>query len=90
MTAVVCSIFDNSGEVVAGVASVEVIEKFLTPEWINLFKYNICSAPVLMVDANLSPHALEASCKMAAESGIPVWFEPVSVAKSRRVASVVK
>lgn len=27
---------------------------------------------------------------VAAESGIPVWFEPVSVAKSRRVASVVK
>lgn len=38
-------------------------EKFLTPEWIQLFKGNISSAPVLMVDANLSPPALEASCK---------------------------
>ncbi|KAJ0076985.1 hypothetical protein Patl1_36349 [Pistacia atlantica] len=62
-TAVVSNIFDAKGEVVAGVASVEAIEKFLTPEWIRLFKRNISSAPVLMVDANLSPPALEASCR---------------------------
>lgn len=38
-------------------------EKFLTPEWIQQFKYSICSAPILMVDANLIPPALEASCQ---------------------------
>jgi hypothetical protein len=38
-------------------------EKFLTPEWIRQFKYNICSAPILMVDANLNPPALEACCQ---------------------------
>ena len=27
---------------------------------------------------------------MAADFGVPVWFEPVSVAKSKRVASVAK
>ncbi|XP_028077247.1 uncharacterized protein LOC114279222 isoform X2 [Camellia sinensis] len=30
------------------------------------------------------------SLDVAAESGIPVWFEPVSVVKSKRVVSVVK
>ncbi|RVW93342.1 hypothetical protein CK203_022332 [Vitis vinifera] len=89
-TSVVCHIFDGDGEVAAGVASVEAIENFLTSDWIRQFKCNICSAPVLMVDANLSPSALEASCQMAAESSTPVWFEPVSVIKSRRVASVAK
>uniref|UniRef100_A0A5B7A8Z8 Putative ribokinase n=1 Tax=Davidia involucrata TaxID=16924 RepID=A0A5B7A8Z8_DAVIN len=89
-TAVVCNIFDVNGELAAAVASVETIEKFLTPEWIQQFGCNICSAPLLLVDANLSPPALEASCQMAAEYDIPVWFEPVSVAKSQRVASVVK
>ncbi|KAI3448054.1 hypothetical protein Pfo_004719 [Paulownia fortunei] len=89
-TAVVCNIFDGKGELAAAVASVESIEKFLTPEWIQKFKFNICSAPVLMVDANLSPPALLASCRMAAECGTPVWFEPVSVTKSKRVASIVK
>ncbi|XP_024021273.1 uncharacterized protein LOC21409572 isoform X3 [Morus notabilis] len=78
-TAVVSNIFDNKGE-----------EKFLTPEWIQRFKSNILSASVLMVDANLNLQALEASCQIAALSKIPVWFEPVSVAKSRRIVSVAK
>nr|VDD44651.1 unnamed protein product [Brassica oleracea] len=63
-------------------------EKFLTPEWIQRFEPNISSAPVLVIDANLSTLALEASCKLAAEFNVPVWFEPVSVTKSRRIASI--
>lgn len=89
-TAVVSNIFDVKGELAAAVASVEAIEKFVTPEWIEQFKYNIRSAPVVMVDANLSPPTLEASCRLAAELDVPVWFEPVSVIKSKRVVSVVK
>ncbi|XP_022972403.1 putative pentatricopeptide repeat-containing protein At3g18840 [Cucurbita maxima] len=89
-TAVVCAVVDVHGELAAAVASVEAIEKFLTPDWIEKFKCNIRAAPVVMVDANLSPHALKVSCQIAAEYDTPVWFEPVSVAKSRRVASVVK
>ncbi|XVE93556.1 hypothetical protein REPUB_Repub01dG0205100 [Reevesia pubescens] len=89
-TPTVCHILDVTGEVVAGVASVEAVEMFLTPEWIQQFKHKIHSAPILLVDANLSPPALEASCRLAAESSIPVWFEPVSIAKSKRIAPVVK
>lgn len=40
-----------------------VQEKFLTPEWVQRFEDNISSAPVLIVDANLSNLALKASCK---------------------------
>ncbi|XP_022725678.1 uncharacterized protein LOC111282039 [Durio zibethinus] len=89
-TPTVCHILDATGEVAAGVASVEAVEMFLTPEWIQQFKHKIHSAPILMVDANLSPPALEASCQIAAESNVPVWFEPVSIAKSKRIAPVVK
>ncbi|KAL3638570.1 hypothetical protein CASFOL_017941 [Castilleja foliolosa] len=89
-TAVVCNIFDGKGELAAVVASVEAIEKFLTSEWIQKFKFNICSAPILMVDANLSPAALLASCRMAVECETSVWFEPVSVAKSKKIVSIVK
>ncbi|KAM1006322.1 hypothetical protein ACFX14_003160 [Malus domestica] len=89
-TPVVCNILDVHGEVAAGVASVEALEKFLTSEWIQQFKYSICSAPMLMIDANLNLSALKASCQLAAESKIPVWFEPVSVAKSRRINSISK
>jgi hypothetical protein len=40
-----------------------VQEKFLTSSWIQQSKQNIFSAPVMMVDANLSLPALEASCQ---------------------------
>ncbi|KAI5592128.1 hypothetical protein POPTR_004G152100v4 [Populus trichocarpa] len=89
-TPVICNIFDTEGELAAAVASVEAVEKFLTSSWIQQSKQNIFCAPVMMVDANLSLPALEASCQLAAESNTPVWFEPVSVAKSRRIVSVAK
>uniref|UniRef100_A0A6N2L3J5 Uncharacterized protein n=1 Tax=Salix viminalis TaxID=40686 RepID=A0A6N2L3J5_SALVM len=91
-TPTICNIFDTEGELAAAVASVEAVEKFLTSSWIQQSKQNIFSAPVMMVDANLSLPALKASCQctLAAESNTPVWFEPVSVAKSRRIVSVVK
>ncbi|KAI6677795.1 hypothetical protein NL676_038591 [Syzygium grande] len=89
-TAVVCCVLDPNGEVAAGVASFESIEKFLTAEWIQQFRYKISSAPVVMVDANLNNCALEASCRLAAGDNIPLWFEPVSVAKSKKIAPLVK
>ncbi|XP_008778470.1 uncharacterized sugar kinase YeiI isoform X2 [Phoenix dactylifera] len=88
-TPVVSNMFDSSGELAMAVASVEAVETFLTPGWIQRFQRNICSAPMLMVDANLNSPSLKVACQIAAGSGIPVWFEPVSVTKSRRIASVV-
>ncbi|GKV26570.1 hypothetical protein SLEP1_g35848 [Rubroshorea leprosula] len=89
-TATVCHILDVGGEVAAGVASLDSIERYLTPQWIQQFRPNIHSAPVLMVDANLSLPALEAACQMAVDSNVPVWFEPVSIAKSKRIATIAK
>ncbi|XP_074285804.1 pseudouridine kinase [Silene latifolia] len=87
-TASVSNVFDTDGELIAGIASVESIEKHVTPQWIRQFTSNVYSAPLVMVDANLTPEALQASCQMAADLDVPVWFEPVSVAKSKRIASI--
>ncbi|ONK59839.1 uncharacterized protein A4U43_C08F11490 [Asparagus officinalis] len=89
-TPAVSNTFDYRGELAVGVASVAAVERFVTPEIIQQFRHTICSAPVLMVDANLHPRSLEAASKVAAEADIPVWFEPVSVAKATRIASVAK
>ncbi|CAL9073528.1 pseudouridine kinase-like [Musa acuminata AAA Group] len=88
-TPVVSIVFDSSGELAAAVASVEAVEKFLTPEFIKQFQSYICSAPMLILDANLHPKSIEFACQIAAAAGIPVWFEPVSVKKSTRIATVV-
>lgn len=89
-TATVCHILDVEGEVAAGVASLDSIERHLTPQWIQQFKQKLGSAPLMMIDANLSIPALEASCQIAVELNVPVWFEPVSIAKSKRIASIAE
>ncbi|CAO2813439.1 unnamed protein product [Amaranthus hypochondriacus] len=89
-TASVCNMFDVNGDLTAGVASVETIERYVTPKWIQQFKSVVHLAPLMLVDANLSPESLEASCKLATNLDVPVWFEPVSVAKSKRVSAVAK
>lgn len=89
-TPVVSNIFDSAGEIAAAVADVQAVEESLTAEWINQFRSYFGSAPLLMIDANLHPLALEAACNLAKESNTAVWFEPVSVAKSVRVRSIIK
>uniref|UniRef100_A0A0D9ZV18 Carbohydrate kinase PfkB domain-containing protein n=1 Tax=Oryza glumipatula TaxID=40148 RepID=A0A0D9ZV18_9ORYZ len=86
----VSNVFDGSGELIAGVASVGAVENFLSPSWICQFRLHISTAPLLMLDANLSPDSLEAACKIAHESGVPVFFEPVSLAKGSRIAPIAK
>ncbi|KAM3402319.1 hypothetical protein ACQJBY_006306 [Aegilops geniculata] len=89
-TPVVSNVFDGNGELFAGVASVQAVETFLTPSWIYQFYHRISTAPLLMLDANLSPESLQAACKIAYESGVPVLFEPVSVVKSSRIAPIAQ
>ncbi|CAM0945036.1 unnamed protein product [Alopecurus aequalis] len=88
-TPVVSNVFDGLGELIAGVASVQAVETFLTPSWIYQFCRRISTAPLLMLDANLSPQSLQAACKTY-ESGVPVLFEPVSVVKSSRIAPIAE
>ncbi|KAF8720003.1 hypothetical protein HU200_024774 [Digitaria exilis] len=89
-TPVVSNVFDGTGELIAGVASVGAVEKFLVPSWIYRFHHHISNAPLILLDANLPPDSLAAACMMAYESGVPVFFEPVSVVKSRRIAPIAK
>ncbi|KAF0922255.1 hypothetical protein E2562_030028 [Oryza meyeriana var. granulata] len=89
-TPIVSNVFDGSGELIAGVASDGAVENFLSPSWIYQFCHHISTAPLLMLDANLSPESLEAACEIAHESGVPVFFEPVSLVKSSRIAPIAK
>ncbi|TVT97430.1 hypothetical protein EJB05_57311 [Eragrostis curvula] len=89
-TPVVSNVFDGNGELIAGVASVGAVEKFLTPSWIYRFRHQISNAPLLMLDANLPSESLEAACLLAYESGVPVIFEPVSVVKGQRITPIAE
>lgn len=94
-TPVVSNVFDGTGELIAGVASVQAVvrfflklyntictfekrekyiyqllnyfecfgqENFITSSWIYHFRNHIANAPLVMLDANLSPESLKAAC----------------------------
>ncbi|KAG0567638.1 hypothetical protein KC19_7G150400 [Ceratodon purpureus] len=85
-TPVVSAVFDKQGELAAAVADTYAIEERLTSEWIKKFEDIIKRAPIVMLDANLLPPAMEAACSLAKEANVPIFFEPVSVAKSVRAS----
>eukprot|EP00897_Mesotaenium_endlicherianum_P010216 jgi/Mesen1/9222/ME000591S08538 len=57
-TPVVSAVFDQHGEMSAAVADVSTLEQHLTPQWVGQFARDIQTAPVVMLDANLSPAVL--------------------------------
>ncbi|CAM6114565.1 unnamed protein product [Calypogeia fissa] len=89
-TPVVSAVFDTGGELAAAVADTQAVEVYLTPDWIERFTTQIQAAPVVMLDANLHPLAIKVACKLASDAGVPVWFEPVSIAKATRATGLLK
>ncbi|KAL4448643.1 hypothetical protein ABPG75_005862 [Micractinium tetrahymenae] len=90
-TPTVSVVFDLGGEVAACVADVGLLERELAPLLLRTagVAAALAAAPVLMLDGNLSEAALQEACCQAAAAGVPVWFEPVSVPKSTRAASLL-
>ncbi|XP_029128755.1 uncharacterized protein LOC109806642 isoform X3 [Cajanus cajan] len=85
-TPVVCNIFDVNGEVAAGVASVEALEKYLTPDWILHFQSILLSAPVLMVTF-ASPNEDELIAMANALSGSDV-FHPLKENHKKNISVI--
>ncbi|KAK9909674.1 hypothetical protein WJX75_005922 [Coccomyxa subellipsoidea] len=81
-------IFDNSGELAASVADVAALEEHL-PAVLRQHTADIQSAPLVILDGNLSPEALLEAAQMASEGGVPIWYEPVSAAKAVRATSAL-
>ncbi|CAL8467484.1 g7022 [Coccomyxa elongata] len=81
-------IFDKGGEVAASVADVAALEEHL-PAVLAQHTSDIQSAPIIMLDGNLSPDALLEAAQLAEEGGVPVWYEPVSAPKAVRAAAAL-
>eukprot|EP00873_Tetraselmis_striata_P029045 jgi/Tetstr1/449309/TSEL_003824.t1 len=93
-TPCVAVVFDETGEVGAAVADVAALEAPGEAEahraWIRSFTSDIAAAALVVVDANLDEATIGAVAEMASSAGVPVWFEPVSVAKAARAAGCLR
>ena len=85
-TAHVVCVMGDDGEIASAIADCAIVEKEFTPERARAFEDAARRAAFVVVDANLTPEAIAEVCKMCEEGGKRVWYEPVSVEKSKRIA----
>eukprot|EP00741_Cyanophora_paradoxa_P017374 tig00020964_g16783.t1 len=82
-TSAYVAIMSEQGEMLAGISDARAIGS-LSPPVIARHRSQIASARMLVLDANLHAESLAYAAGLAAAARVPVWFEPVSVAKAVR------
>jgi len=83
-TAVYHAVTNEAGDLVAAVADMDSIKE-LTPERLEPFKARIAGSTFVVMDGNIPAETIEYVCSTAHQAGVPVWFEPTSVAKSVKI-----
>jgi len=78
------AILNERGDLTAAIADMEVFGE-VTPSVLQGFKARIAAASFIVCDGNIPAASLATVAQMAHQAGVPVWFEPTSVAKSVRI-----
>src|SRR5690349_21141364 len=73
------AVLDHHGELVSAVSDMAIIDE------LELETLHLDDAAIVVVDGNLAPVQVTKVQEAAAAAGVPVAFEPVSVAKARRL-----
>jgi len=77
------AVLDDRGELVAAVSDMAVVDA------LELDTVHLTDAALVVVDGNLARDQVARVVGAAADAGVPVAFEPVSVAKAARLADLV-
>ena len=77
------AVLDDRGELVAAVSDMEIIDQ------LELDAIHLADAALVVVDGNLAHGQAARVVQSAATAGVPLAFEPVSVAKAGRLADLV-
>jgi pseudouridine kinase len=85
-TGTYCALLDNSGELVGAVSDMEAV-KAITPDIVDSHRHSLHEAKYVVADCNLQLETLE---KIAALAGEKMIVEPVSVAKSNRLWTLLR
>ena len=78
------AVLDDRGELVAAVSDMATIDA------LELETLHLADAALVVVDGNLAAAQVARAFAAAATAGVPVAFEPVSVAKAARSAELVR
>lgn len=76
-------VLDEERDLLAGISDMEIMGQ-LTPEVLEPKLPLLCGADAVVLDANLQPEALAFLCEHVTA---PLYYEPVSCAKARRIGN---
>lgn len=83
-TAVYLAILDQIGDLHTAIADMSIFEH-LSPDRILSYTEEMAQAPIVIIDTNLPQKTITTLCHFCAEREIPLFVEPVSVEKSRKL-----
>lgn len=78
------AVLDDRGELVAAVSDMATVDA------LELETVHLTDAALVVLDGNLAPAQAARVVAAAASAGVPLAFEPVSVAKAARLADLVR
>lgn len=81
-TACYCAIHDNTGDLVAAIADMDILSTTINDQLMQLYCRQIASASIVFLDGNVSASAIRSACEIASRHRTPVFFEPTSIEKS--------
>lgn len=87
-TAVYLAILNEIGDLHTAIADMSIFEH-LTPERVLAFADLLATAPLVIMDTNLPKETISAVCHFCVERQIPLFVEPVSVEKSRKLEGLL-
>lgn len=87
-TAVYLAILNEQGDLHTAIADMSVFSS-LTPERVLSYAESLAAAPLVILDTNLPRETIGTLCQFCSEREIPLFVEPVSVEKSRKLAGLL-
>ena len=84
-TGMYIGVFDEDGDMLVGISDMSVLDH-ITPDYLSPLLPEINASRMCVIDGNLSPEALEFLCFSVTA---PLFYDPVSCAKARRIGGSV-
>lgn len=86
-TATYLAILDQKGDLCTAIADMSIFDQ-LTPKRVFAHKKKLTKAPIVIMDTNLPQKTLTVLAKFCQQQKIPLWVEPVSVEKSKKIVGL--
>eukprot|EP00117_Sycon_ciliatum_P040664 scpid36370/ scgid29843/ Pseudouridine-5&apos len=83
-TATYMAVLQQNGDLFTGIGSFDVMQR-ISPSWLARFDQQISTAPIVVIDSNMTEEAIACVLTKCRAANVPVWFEPTCTAKAAKI-----